>query len=93
MFNQLVVDWSRAVRDAFGAVGQWGVRFGRVVDGTELSLQYEGFEPSGSGAVASFVNLVKGLLGLWTDLVSDLAYLLSTELIVCVPPNSIACLL
>ena len=31
-FKYLVVDWTRSVRDAFVALGAWGVRFCAVID-------------------------------------------------------------
>lgn len=66
-FNQLVVDWSRSVRDMFGALGTWAVRFGRVLEDPAIFLQER--HAGGNDAVGMFVEVVRGLLIVWTDLV------------------------
>ena len=66
-FKCLVVDWTRSVRDAFVALGTWGVRFCAVID----DLNPGAFPNAGKSdnAVKGFIELIKGLVVLWKDLV------------------------
>lgn len=64
-----MVEWSRSVRDSFGTLGTWAVRFGRVLEDPAV-LIYSAGRPEGyaDDAVATFIEIVRGLLELWADL-------------------------
>lgn len=69
VFNTLVVEWSRSVRDSFGALDAWAGRFGRVLEDPAILL-YSVRRPEAyaDDAVATFIDVVRGLWNLWADL-------------------------
>lgn len=84
-FNQLVVDWSRSVRDMFGSLGTWSVRFGRVLE-DPITLLVDG-PVGGDDAVAMFIEVIRGLLVVWTDLVCiPVAYAAVSVALYCLVP-------